>query len=592
MEISSLNANYEHETNERLAGMLFKDLVELKQLQNLLEVSYAATRMPSGIIDAVSGEIYAGAGWQRICLEFHRKNPESQKQCIESDTAITDRIQSGQHHGYKCANGLWDVGIPIMCMKKHVATFFLGQFFYEDEEPDVDFFIRQARKYNYNQKEYLAALSEVPRFSYPEVEEILKYNTALASFLSDSATKSMQNFIELEQKKKAEAEITTLRNYLANIIDSMPSILIGVNPEGQITQWNKGAEYAYGTSADKALGCYLQQTMPALAPQMENVRMAIETRRMQTYMNRPDSGDNDQPCEDITIYPLIANGVCGAVIRIDDVTNRVNLERMMVQSEKMLSIGGLAAGMAHEINNPLAGILGHASNIKNRLFSDMDKNLTEAEKCNVSLENMREYLENRGITRMLDGILEAGTRAATIVSNMLAFSRKSENKFSPQDINQLLSQTIDLASSDYDLNSKYDFRIIGITKELHPDLPLVYCERNEIQQVLLNIFKNGAEAMLDRITAKENPHFICKTYREDKMAVIEIEDNGMGMDEEVRKRIFEPFYTTKEIGKGTGLGLSVSYYIITDLHKGLMDVQSVPGKWTRFIIKLPFKKNH
>ncbi|NDV23482.1 PocR ligand-binding domain-containing protein [Desulfovibrio sp. JC022] len=586
MKISLLDDCSSKAIKEKLSGLLLKDLVELDELQNMLDASYTATGMPSGIIDAFTGEVYAGAGWQKICVNFHRVHPETCAKCVANDTAITDKIKTGHHHGYKCSNGIWDIGVPIMCMEQHIATFFLGQFFYEDEEPDRHFFINQAEQYGFGQKEYLAALDEVPRFDRERVEQILKHNIALSAFLSDSASKSMRNFYEIEQRREAEAEIKSLRNYLANIIDSMPSILIGVDPDGQITQWNKEAESVSGIGQDKAIGTQLQDSMPTLGSEMDRIRTAITTRRKQAYINRPNPEDNKTACEDITIYPLIANGVRGAVIRIDDVTDRVNLERMMLQSEKMMSVGGLAAGMAHEINNPLSGIMGHATNIRKRIYHDINKNISTAEDCDLSLENMRNYLNERGIPRMLDGISEAGERAATIVRNMLAFSRKSEQNFTPQNLPQLLDRTIELASSDYDLKKEFDFKQIEIEREYDENLPTVLCEGNEIQQVFLNILRNGAEAMAEMQKASR---FTCKVYKEENRAVVEIADNGPGMPEDVRKRIFEPFFTTKEVGKGTGLGLSVSYFIVSDQHNGFMDVKSIPGEWTKFIIKLPFK---
>ncbi|WP_415713099.1 PocR ligand-binding domain-containing protein [Maridesulfovibrio sp.] len=574
------------DTVNRLSGLLLKDLVEIDELQNMLDVSYSATGMPSGIIDASTGEVYAKAGWQRICIDFHRVHPETCAKCIANDTAIKNKIQKGTHYGYKCSNGIWDIGVPIMCMERHVATFFLGQFFYENEKPDRTFFIKQAEQYGFDKNDYLAALDEVPRFKKERVDQILKYNITLAAFLSDSATKSMRNFIEIEQRKAAEEEIKNLRNYLANIINSMPSILIGVDPDGQITQWNKEAESVSGIAQDKALGTRLDETMPTLASEMNRIRKAINTRRKQTYLNRPGPDDNNATCEDITIYPLIANGVSGAVIRIDDVTERVNIERMMLQSEKMMSVGGLAAGMAHEINNPLSGILGHASNIKKRIYEDLDKNISAAEECGVSLEKVRNYLDKREIPRMLNGINEAGIRAATIVRNMLAFSRKSEQNFTLQNIPDLLDNTIALASSDYDLKKEYDFKQIKIVRDYSKNMRPVLCEGNEIQQVFLNILKNGAEAM---VASQKDSCFTCRIYEERNWAVVEISDNGPGMPEQVRRRIFEPFFTTKDVGKGTGLGLSVSYFIVNDQHGGIMDVQSAPGEWTKFIIKLPLK---
>ncbi|SME92480.1 PocR ligand-binding domain-containing protein [Desulfovibrio gilichinskyi] len=580
--------HYATPENEEAPKLLFKDLIKFDELQKMLEVSYSATGMPSGIIDAITGEVYADAGWQKICTDFHRVHPETNAKCIASDTAITDKIKHGQYFANKCRNGLWDIGVPVHCMGTHIATFFLGQFFYINEEPDISFFINQAERLGFDKEKYLEALAEIPRFTREQVQQTLKYNTALADFLSELASSSMKYKQEISQRKIAEKELRNLQNYLSNIIDSMPSALIGVNLDGIITQWNKGAEQVSSLASKQAVGQPLEKVLPRLSSEMDKIKLAIATRQKKLESAKPCIINNETKYEDLTIYPLVENGVSGAVIRIDDVTDRINLEKMMIQSEKMMSIGGLAAGMAHEINNPLAGIIGYAYNIKNRLFGDLEKNSDTAQKCNISLPNLQEYLTRREIPRMVDGIINAGHRASLIISNVLNFSRKSESNFTEHSLIDLLDNTLELIENDYNLNKKYDFKKIEIIKDYDRNIPAIKCEGNEIQQVLLNILKNGAESMSGKEYSDDKPRFICRISQQNEIAIIEIEDSGTGIGEQDRKRIFEPFYTTKEIGKGTGLGLSISYFIIVNQHNGSLEVQSKPGSWTKFTIKLPF----
>ncbi|MCP4750641.1 MAG: PAS domain-containing sensor histidine kinase, partial [Proteobacteria bacterium] len=280
----------------------------------------------------------------------------------------------------------------------------------------------------------------------------------------------------------------------------------------------------------------------------------------------------------------------GRLVRMDtanDVTEKKRTQEVMIQTEKMMSIGGLAAGMAHEIKNPLGGILQNTQVLRNRILGDLPKNKRVAEECGVSMEAMKKYLEKRGIEKMVDTIMGSGKRASEIIDNMLSFSRKSESRFAPHGLTDLLDQTVEIAKTDYDLKKKYDFRRIEIRREYAPGLPPVRCEGSKIQQVYLNILKNGAEAMAE--AGVKNSRFILRSSLEKDMARIEIEDNGPGMDKETRDRIFEPFFTTKGIGVGTGLGLSVSYFIITKNHEGAMSVETTPGKGTNFIIRLPLK---
>lgn len=265
---------------------------------------------------------------------------------------------------------------------------------------------------------------------------------------------------------------------------------------------------------------------------------------------------------------------------------KIKLEEMMIQSEKMVSIGGLAAGMAHEINNPLAGILQNTQVIQSRLKNKLPANISAAQELGLNLDDIQAYMEKRDIYKMIDLVLEAGKRAAAIVTNMLSFSRKSISGFLPEDVCELLDKTLDLAGSDYNLKKKFDFKKIKIIKEYADQLPKITCKASEIQQVFFNVLSNGAQAMMSQEKGVP-PCFTLRAGRQENMAVIEIIDNGPGMKEDIRKRIFEPFFTTKEVGEGTGLGLAVSYFIVTENHKGSIEVSSKPSKGTKFMIKLP-----
>ena len=394
---------------------------------------------------------------------------------------------------------------------------------------------------------------------------------------------------EIHQLHRTKDELGQLRIYLSSIINSMPSALVSVDNECMIRHWNKQAEKNICISASEAVGRSLESVVPRMAPVCGQVRKAIDERKVYLDSHQHRREDGELLYEEITIYPLTADGVDGAVIRVDDVTERTRLEMMMVQSEKMMSVGGLAAGMAHEINNPLAGVLGHVHNMRKRIFGDLKKNEIVAEECGIELKSMRCYMERRDIPRMLEGIFDSGNRAAAIVANMLTFSRKSQKKHMKYNIAKLLDRTIELAANDYDLKKHYDFRKIEINREYDSDIPEVVCEGTELQQVFYNLLKNGAEAMMEKEFIDENPRFTCRVKEDYPMVVIEIEDNGPGMELATRKRIFEPFYTTKEVGKGTGLGLSVSYFIIKNQHGGELEVDSSPGKWTKFTVKLPLK---
>ncbi len=224
------------------------------------------------------------------------------------------------------------------------------------------------------------------------------------------------------------------------------------------------------------------------------------------------------------------------------------------------------------------------------MLGDLSKSIGTAEECGTTMEAIGAYMDKREIFRMLDSVMDSGKRAAKIVDNMLSFSRKSDSQFGVHDLGELLDKTLELAESDYDLKKKFDFRQIEISREYDDSVPNITCEASQIQQVFLNIFKNGAQAMVKSKVEKQSHRFILRLKREGGMVRVEVEDNGPGMDETTRKRIFEPFYTTKPVGAGTGLGLSVSYFIITENHSGTMEVKSSPGMGAKFIIRLPIER--
>ncbi|MFA7402740.1 MAG: PAS domain S-box protein [Pelobacteraceae bacterium] len=269
-----------------------------------------------------------------------------------------------------------------------------------------------------------------------------------------------------------------------------------------------------------------------------------------------------------------------------DVTERLRIEEMMALTEKMIMVSGLAAGMAHEINNPLGAIMQHAQNIERRVSGDFAANRKAADEVGVSLDLVRSYLEKRGIFAFIGHIRSAGIRASEIILQMLRFSNRSETGIVNADMSVVLERVAELAATDYDMKKKYAFRTIEIVREYAAEPVCADIALQEMEQVLLNILKNAAQAMFGAKMV-QRPRIILRTELSRGMAVLEIEDNGPGMDEATRMRIFEPFFTTKEIGVGTGLGLSVAYAIVTKGHHGTIEVRSQPGEGSCFVITLP-----
>ena len=399
-----------------------------------------------------------------------------------------------------------------------------------------------------------------------------------------------------EVLKEKTVELQQNRNTLAHIMDSVPQSIFWKDRDSVYLGCNQAFARAVGLDRPEEIVGKTDFDLPWLPEDTESYltddREVIDHRRPKRRIIEPvQQADGTRSWVETTKVPLIneSDEVYGVLGVYEDITERKRAEELIIQTEKMLSVGGLAAGMAHEINNPLAGIVQNVQLIRSRLSQDLKKNRDAATACGIDLAALTTYLNERDIYDSIESIREAGQRAARIVNNMLSFSRKGDTHREFWDLRTLLDKTLELAASDYDLKKNYDFRRIEIERQYDPEIPLVLCEPSKIQQVFLNLLKNGAQAMALRDNASR---FVLRMGLDEDMVRIEIKDNGPGMAETVRKRVFEPFFTTKEVNVGTGLGLSVSYFIITEDHGGALEVESTPGAGTVFTIRLPRGEDH
>jgi C4-dicarboxylate-specific signal transduction histidine kinase len=242
------------------------------------------------------------------------------------------------------------------------------------------------------------------------------------------------------------------------------------------------------------------------------------------------------------------------------------IQEMMIQTEKMISVGGIAAGIAHEINNPLGIIMQAAQNLVQRTRADFPKNLQVAQDIGLDMDKLARYMTCRELDNFIEDIQVAARRASEIIRHMLDFSRQSASERAFCHPGTLVEKALSLARNDYDLKKCYDFKKVQIEIDMEDALPGIFCGETEIEQVLLNLFRNAAQAMAGAPHPVESPRIAIRVGKHAGRVRIEVQDNGPGMPAEVRRRVFEPFFTTKPPGRARGLGLSVSYFIITQGH--------------------------
>lgn len=269
-----------------------------------------------------------------------------------------------------------------------------------------------------------------------------------------------------------------------------------------------------------------------------------------------------------------------------DITEKKKIERRLFLNEKMTTIAGLAAGVAHEINTPLSVILQSQQVIKMKLDPNNPRSVTKAAEYDIDLAKLQNYLEQSKVQRMFKNSNQSAINAAEIVKSLLEFSRPHQKEIiNDTNVADLLETTLNLAASDYDLKKHSNFINIKITRNYNDKTSNVPCVATEIKQVILNLIKNSAQSL----TAHKvpDPTIILSSSLIKNRVRIEVEDNGPGIDGSIKSQIFDPFFTTKDAGEGTGLGLFVSHAIVVDKHKGNLWLESEPGKGVKFIVELP-----
>lgn len=378
-------------------------------------------------------------------------------------------------------------------------------------------------------------------------------------------------------------EIRLLQHYLSNIIESMPSVLISIDEMAKVTQWNAAAEKLTGIRATDILGKTLWDVRSPFR-KLEPYHKNVQNTRKPLLMAREKlegtalASTGDDKYYNIALYPLVANGISGTVVRIDDITELEIKDQQLRQVQKMETVGLLAGGLAHDFNNILGGIIGTLSLLKFKL----EKNGA------ISLETAREYV---------DTMEKAGQRAADMVQQLLTLSRKRELAFAPVDLNMAIKHVVKICEGTFD-------KSIDIKTIYAADYPVVNADPGQLEQALLNLCINAGHAMtLMRppeapkggvltisLSKVSSDRFFCEHHPEAMLGEqywsLSVQDTGVGMDTKTIAKIFDPFFTTKEKGKGTGLGLAMVYNIIQQ-HKGFIDVYSEKGHGSTFSIYLP-----
>jgi two-component system, NtrC family, sensor kinase len=361
------------------------------------------------------------------------------------------------------------------------------------------------------------------------------------------ATENANLYLSLKQKVD---EYERLKEFSENIVESINVGILAAGLDDRVESWNTQMERLSGIGRADAVGRTLQELFPApLVAQFDRVRGEMRIHHLDKFALDSKKGESIM---NIAIAPLIARDMerIGRLVIFDDVTDRAELERRLVQADKLSSIGLLAAGVAHEVNTPLAVISTYAQMLAKQVAEDEQK------------------------SRILEKIARQTFRASEIVNSLLNFSRTPTAELADVQLNSVIQETLSL------LGHQLMKAGVEVRTNLDTGLDPVKGNQGKLQQVFLNLFLNARDAMEPRGVLE------VMTRNGESGVVVEVIDTGHGIAPEHLSRIYDPFFTTKSAKKGTGLGLSVTYGIIQE-HGGAIEAVSRPGEGTCFHLEFP-----
>lgn len=371
---------------------------------------------------------------------------------------------------------------------------------------------------------------------------------------------------EITQHKTTTERLRSSETYIADILSSMPLMLISLNKHGRITRWNQKTESITGISSAQALGKDLWETYPAITVTPTQIDHVQSQNQAETIKH----SQRGQYHFDITIYPLREQEETGVVILIDDVTENILTANMLVQRDKMSSMGELASTMAHDINFPLECII-----------EDLSSSLVKLE--DSKLKHVKE------IRKKLSEASQRGQQVSAIINNLLDFSVSRGGKKQFCSITELINETIDLAKKVITSPSGLKFADIKIECEFEKNIPQIPLFSSEIKQVILSLFRHSCYAISEVKAHKAEPLIRIKIMECYEALWFKIQHNGLGVSKDEQQFIFEPFFTNQSTHSNydSAKRLSFSYFIITEQHRGQLAITSDIEVGTTFHIQLP-----
>lgn len=550
----------------------FKDLVDLGKLRKICEYYTDMTKAVTAILD-IDGNVLIATGWQDVCTQFHRVSPETARRCTESDTILAGQLKRGEKYSvYICKNGLVDVAVPIIVEGRHVGNLFTGQFFFEP--PDLKFFRRQAALFHFDEKAYLEAVSRVPIFTKEQVKRTTDFLCYLSEIIGEMGLARLtllqiNNELsrEIQERKQTEDILEKQTALLNNILNNIPLEIAWKNREGFYMGCNKAFAEAVHLERPEAVIGKADDFQGWGKEDADVLKTGNSFLNVETSISQPDGQKKTLLTSKVPLKDPQGSvfGILGINI---DITERVRMEELLRQSQKMESLGTLAGGIAHEFNNILAGILGYVEIAQDEAPADSP---------------VRERVAEIG---------KLCVRGRDLVKQILSFSHKGKPEWKAVRPNVLIRDELRVLRAAIPAN-------IEIQADIDDRPAMVMGDATQLQQIGMNLCMNAAHAMrekggvltigLSNVSLDEETVKMFEDIQPGRYVQLTVGDTGSGIDPGIIGRIFEPFFTTKEVGQGTGMGLAMVHGIIKN-HGGAISVASRPGQGSTFTVVLPRAK--